>query len=99
MERGENTISSYNHSINLLERKNLVISGVKKIDNFDNKQFIIETIMGYMIIKGEGLELLKLDTLQGSVSIKGLVCSINYAEDSRKQDKDDSIFSRLFKWV
>lgn len=97
MDKQDNTISTYNHSIQLLERKNLVISGVKKIDNFDNKQFIIETIQGYMIIKGEGLELLKLDTIQGNVSIKGLVNSINYVEDGNKKDKEDSIFNRLFR--
>lgn len=97
MDKQDNNISSYNHSIQLLERKNLVISGVKKIDNFDNKQFIIETIQGYMIVKGEGLELLKLDTIQGNVSIKGLVNAINYVEDNSKKDKEDSIFNRLFK--
>lgn len=97
MDKQDNSMSSYNHSIQLLERKNLVISGVKKIDNFDNKQFIIETIMGYMIVKGEGLELLKLDTIMGNVSIKGLINSITYAEDSSKKNKDDSIFNRLFK--
>ncbi len=97
MDHKDNTLSSYNHSINLLERKNLAISGVKKIDHFDNKQFIIETIMGYMIVKGEGLELLKLDTIQGNVSIKGMICSIQYAEDHTKKEKEDSIFSRLFR--
>lgn len=97
MDKQDNSISSYNHSINLLERKNLIISGVKKIDNFDKKQFIIETIMGYMIVKGEGLELLKLDTIQGNVSIKGIINSITYAEESGRKERDDSIFSRLFK--
>ncbi len=97
MDKQDNTMSNYNHSIQLLERKNLVVSGVKKVDNFDNKQFIIETILGFMVIKGEDLELLKLDTIQGIVSIKGLVNSIVYAEDSHKKDKDDSIISRLFK--
>lgn len=97
MDKQDNNINTYNHSIQLLERKNLVISGVKKIDNFDNKQFIIETIQGYMIVKGEGLELLKLDTILGNVSIKGLVNSIQYVDDSGKKNKDDSIFNRLFK--
>lgn len=97
MDKQDNSISSYNHSLNLLERKNLMISGVKKIDNFDNKQFIIETIMGYMIVKGDGLELLKLDTIQGNVSIKGTVYSINYVDEANKKEKEDSIFNRLFK--
>ena len=97
MDKQDNNINTYNHSFQLLERKNLVISGVKKIDNFDKKQFVIDTIQGYMIVKGENLELLKLDTIQGNVSIKGLINSILYAEDSTKKEKEESIFSRLFK--
>ena len=50
-----------------------------------------------MIVKGENLELLKLDTIQGNVSIKGLINSIIYAEDSTKKEKEESIFNRLFK--
>ena len=50
----DNNISSYNHSINLLERKTLVITGVKKIDNFDNNHFLLDTTMGYIVVKGEG---------------------------------------------
>lgn len=97
MDKQDNSISNYNHGISLLERKNLVITGVKKIDNFDKTQFVLETIMGFMIIKGTELELVKLDTLQGNVSIKGTINSINYAEENSKKDKEDSIFNRLFK--
>ena len=98
MDKQVSSISGYNHGISLLERKNLVITGVKKIENFDNNQFILETIMGFMVIKGEGLELIKLDTLQGNVSIKGLVNSISYVEESSKKEKEDRIFNRLFRW-
>mgnify|MGYP003311141139 CR=1 FL=1 len=96
MDKHENNINSYNHGISLFERKNLVITGVKKIENFDSNQFILETVMGFMIIKGNDLELVKLDTLQGHVSIKGTVNSINYAEENTKKEKEESIFSRLF---
>ena len=97
MDKQDNSISSYSHGISLFERKNLVITGVKKIENFDNMQFILETIMGVMIIKGNDLELVKLDTLQGHVTIKGTINSINYAEENSKKEKEESIFSRLFK--
>lgn len=95
MDKQDN-INSYNHGISLLERKNLVITGVKKIENFDSEQFLLETIMGFLVIKGEGLELIKLDTMQGNVSIKGLINSMSYAEETKK-DKENSIFNRLFK--
>ena len=88
---------NYNHSISLTERKNLMISGVKKIDNFDNEQFLMDTVMGFLLVKGEGLELVKLDTLQGSVIIKGYVNSMTYLEDGLKKNKENTIFNRLFK--
>ena len=74
----QDAINNYNHGISLLERKNLVITGVKKIENFDSEQFLLDTIMGFLMIKGEGLELIKLDTMQGNVSIKGLIHSMTY---------------------
>lgn len=70
-------ISNYNHNITINERKNIVISGVKKIDSLDDEEFLLETSMGYLIIKGTSLEIIKLDTYQGNVSIKGKINSIN----------------------
>ena len=93
----DNNISSYSHSINLLERKTLGISGVKKIENFDNNHFLIDTSMGFMLVKGEALELIKLDTLAGHVSIKGNINSIEYIMENTKKNREESIFSRLFK--
>ena len=91
MDKHENSISSYNHGISLFERKNLVITGVKKIENFDSNQFILETIMGYMVIKGSDLELVKLDTLQGHVTIKGTINGINYAEENNLTNTQEFI--------
>jgi len=96
MEKDNSSINSYNHSISLLERKTLVITGVKKIDNFDNLHFLLDTTMGFLVIKGENLELIKLDTLAGNVTIKGDINSIDYIIDSAKKSKDESILGRLF---
>lgn len=96
MEKQE-SIGNYTHGINLIERKNLIITGVKKIENFDTEQFLLETSMGFIVVKGEELELIKLDTLQGNVSIRGLIKGINYLEDNNKKSKETSIFNRLFK--
>lgn len=86
-----------NHAVTLSERSNLVISGVKKIDSFDNEEFLMETAMGYLMIKGEGLEIVKLDTYQGNVNIKGRVNTLNYIDDGKTKDKEDGVFNRLFK--
>lgn len=90
-------IVNYNHSITLNERKNIIVTGVKKIESFDKEEFLLETNMGFIIIKGKELEIVKLDTYQGVVSIKGTFNSLNYMENNKKE-KEESIFNRLFKW-
>ena len=87
-----------NHSININQRKNISITGVKKIENFDEHEFLLETNMGYMQIKGNNLEIIKLDTYQGDISIKGKIDSLNYLDSSKKLEKQESVFSKLFKW-
>ncbi len=86
-----------NHTVNIVKRSSINISGVKKIDNFNDNEFMLETIMGYMNIKGSGLEIIKLDTYQGDVAIKGKIDSIIYSDVSNKKNKEESIFSKLFK--
>lgn len=85
------------HNINITGRKNINLTGVKKIDNFDENEFLLETNMGYLLIKGKNLEIIKLDTYQGDVSIKGKIDSLNYLEESNKKQKNESMFSKLFK--
>ena len=95
MEMVKEISSNLNHSFSVSERKNIIISGVVKIDSFDNEEFLLETVQGYMNIKGENLEVVKLDTYQGNVTIKGRIDSIMYIDENIK--KESSMFSKLFK--
>ena len=90
-------IVTSSHSISISERKTINITGVKKIDSFDNEEFLLETTMGYLAIKGEGLEIIKLDTYQGNVSIKGRIDSITYLDNGLGKNKEESFLGKLFK--
>ena len=94
----EKEMAAFTHSISLTERKNLVVSGVKKIDNFDSNEFLIETSLGYLSIKGSDLEIVKLDTYQGNVSIKGQISNLDYSDNGGK-NKEEGFISKLFKWL
>lgn len=98
MDKTLNESISQNHGISINERKSIYLTGVLKIDNFDEEEFLLQTTMGYLVIKGQGLEIIKLDTKDGIVSIKGLIISISYIEDLKKSNKDNNIISKLFKW-
>ena len=91
-------IITSNHSVSINERKSISITGVKKIDSFDNEEFLMETTLGYLVIKGSELEIIKLDTYQGNVSIKGKIDNLMYLDNiNGKKNKDDSILNKLFK--
>ena len=55
--------------------------------------------MGYILIKGQDLELIKLDTWEGTLSIKGKINSFNYLDNGGKKVKEENMLSKLFKWV
>lgn len=89
--------SNFSHIINVSDRKHIMISGVKKIESFDAEEFLLESVMGYIIIKGEELEIIKLDTIQGNVSIKGKINIINYVDSNNKKEKGEGVLNKLFK--
>ena len=88
---------SYNHSISITERNSIHITGVLKVDSFDDEEFLLETNMGFLAIKGENLELIRLDTKDCVVSIKGLIISMSYIDDLKKSSKQSSFFEKVFK--
>lgn len=84
--------------VKMVDRSNISITGVNKIVSFDDEEFLMETVMGNLRILGNGLELLKLDTVDGNVKIKGKINSFMYIEGKTK-NKEESIITKLFKWV
>ncbi|MBQ4634741.1 MAG: sporulation protein YabP [Bacilli bacterium] len=89
-------MSSIAHSVTINERKNIVITGVKKIASFNSTEFLLDSNMGFITLKGTDLEIVKLDTFQGTVSIKGTINSFSYSERLKKE-KEESVFNKLFK--
>lgn len=97
MDKVREIEASFNHGITLAERKNVVVTGVKKIESFDSEEFLMDTTLGYLSIKGSDLEIIKLDTYQGNVSIKGKVDSMQYTDSGMNKNKEESFLGKLFK--
>lgn len=84
------------HAVKINNRKIMEISGVKEVDSFDSEEFLLETVMGYMIIRGQNLQLKNLDVGSGVVSIKGKVYELSYVDED-SQEKAKGFFSKIFK--
>ncbi|APC46763.1 sporulation protein YabP [Virgibacillus halodenitrificans] len=83
------------HYVKMNNRRNLEITGVKEVDSFDNEEFLLETVMGYLIIRGQNLQLKNLDVGEGNVTIKGKVYELSYVDE--QQEKAKGFFSKLFR--
>ncbi|WP_068675820.1 sporulation protein YabP [Oceanobacillus sp. Castelsardo] len=96
-ENRENVTSKQtDHFLKLNQRRNLEITGVKEVDSFDNEEFLLETVMGYLIVRGQNLQLKNLDVQEGVVAIKGKIYELSYVDD-QGQEKAKGFFSKLFR--
>ena len=81
--------------VKIIDRKKISLTGIKKLVSFNPEEFLIETYLGVLLLKGSSLEIIKLDTSEGLLSIKGKIDSLNYMDSNKKNDT--GIIARLFK--
>lgn len=88
----DNSIIS-NHTLNLDNRENLVLTGVIDVPGFDEETVSVKTSAGSLIIKGEALHISRLSLDTGDVSVEGRINSLQYLGDVRQK----GIMSRIFR--
>ncbi|AYF53820.1 sporulation protein YabP [Clostridium botulinum C] len=96
MEVKKESLESKKSNLILENRNKLMITGVVEVVCFDEKIIILDTRLGTLTIKGEGLKVQKLDVQNGEVAIIGHINSCVYTTTQSKKDKD-SIIARLFR--
>ena len=79
------------HSLMLENRQNGRITGVKDIKSFDEKEILLFTQAGKLVIKVEQLDLEK-----GEVDLEGKVDSLTYLSKNT-DNRDESLFRRMFR--
>ncbi len=86
------------HSIFLRGRKHLTMEGVHHVDSFDESEIILQTNMGVLILKGEGLHITQLNLETGNLAAEGSFASLQYKESKVKgAGAGKKILNRLFK--
>ncbi|MGM9834630.1 MAG: sporulation protein YabP [Bacilli bacterium] len=95
MDKILDNIVTSSHDLKISDRSQIHMTGIKRIVSFDNEEFLMDSSLGTLLLKGEGLEIIRLDTHDGNVSIKGKINSIAYTDG--KKGENDSLLSKLFK--
>ncbi len=90
MNKPENKLPQ---NIILDDRKKLRVTGVRDIDSFSETKVVLNTVLGELVIKGEDLHIIMLETETGDFSLTGSVSSLVYNSFSTNAN----IFRRIFR--
>ena len=77
----------------LVNRENMTVSGAKEVLSFGENMIELDTNMGMLTVKGEGLKLLSISTENEMAEISGRIASMEYKKMREKQ----SLLKALFK--
>ncbi len=81
------------HSLTLVAREKLEISGVSDVKGFNEDTISVITDRGNLIVKGENLHISRLSLEKGEVSLDGKVNSLQYLGDAPQK----GVLARIFK--
>ena len=87
----------HRHTINVQDRKNMVITGVQKVKSFDPKEIVIDTVKGGLVVKGNNLGIKNLNLAETEVEIEGYIDTINYPTSRSGESPSRSVWERIFK--
>lgn len=82
------------HNIIIEDRKLLKLSGVDQVDSFNDNTIVLSTNKGRLSIKGEGLNVSKLNLDDGKVEIDGLINSLTFLS---KEGEPKNLIGKIFK--
>ncbi len=90
MDKGNGKI----HRLAMDNREFLSLSGVSKVQSFDPKEILLETILGVLSIKGEKLAIKHLDLKEGQVEVEGQIDALIYPRHSGSRQ---NLWGRVFR--
>lgn len=71
------------HELNMRERNWMAMTGVLKVESFAEQEIVLETSLGMLTVRGDGLHIRHLDLEQGNLEMDGTIESFNYRTDRR----------------
>ena len=85
------------HKMELFAREELRLSGVNDVHSFNDEGILLETTLGILTVGGEDLRITKLNLEEGEVHLRGNINMLLYNDDTLRKEKNESLFSKLFK--
>lgn len=81
-----------NHSMSLLNRESLILTGINDVDSFNEAEITAFTSYGDLTVRGDMLHVEELNLETGEMKITGKITVLLYADKT----SGTSVFKRLF---
>lgn len=86
------------HSLSMVNRQRMELTGVSNVVNFDEDEILLETNQGWLTITGEQMHITMLNLDEGQVAIQGNFSNLAYkAQGTDFKAKGKNMLSRLLK--
>ena len=89
-------LSNVRHQLVLAERERLTLDGVVHVESFDDREIVLETELGGLVVQGEELHIKELNLEKGNLLVSGYIASVEYLGDSLAK-RSKGLLARLFK--
>ncbi len=80
------------HSVSMLNREKMSITGVDDVSAFDENTIVLTTNLGDLTVRGEALHIGCIDLELGRLEVDGHICELSYDEPAAPH----SLWTRLF---
>ncbi|HHY09345.1 MAG TPA: sporulation protein YabP [Firmicutes bacterium] len=92
----ERRLNNLRHQLILAERERLTLDGVLHVESFDEREIVMETELGGLIVHGDELHIKELNLETGNLLVRGYIQSIEYLGDSLSK-RGKGLLAKLFR--
>jgi len=86
------------HKVEIRDRKTIMLTGIKQVLSFNDEEILVESIQGYVALKGEGLFIKELNLETGTLTVEGFIKEFSYADEGVKaKERGSRLWERLFR--
>ena len=89
-------VSPQEHRLQLVDRGQLTMTGVREVTAYDAYSATLETACGTLVVGGSGIRVRAFSAESGEASIEGEVEYLQY-QGRRKGDRQESFLHRLLR--
>ena len=86
-------VSSPRTSVTIENRERISVTGIVRIDSFDETEVCARVESSGVSVYGQGLHISRLDLDNGILIVDGFISGVEYSDQERK----GGMFSRIFK--